>query len=1727
VFKHLSRVFALVLLLFIADSASAGSNGDAPQEGQDWIITQDTHVWDEQISVKSIIVNVGSGLKLENVNLISIGSITINADSEWINSTIYHDKETIDDNISLYRELELINTNLTMNATDEYDGTNANVFFVSKEARLIIRDFDGDKNTLDDRSFVRGDNSHVTNESLVNSHSITIGGCVNSACDNQVGDSDISNIVVENSFFENIYALRIYGNDTYIRNSTFNNSGFIVSTGDNTVFSNNTMLNSWTFWELVIPYGNNALITDNNLSNGSAGFGLFRSENSIVRNNICNNYVGYCLRLDNTNNTLVSGNFFSNKTSYATLIIDESNNNTIEKNIFFNTSGGDDTVRINGNFNTVKDNYFEKCGYTGNWYHTCIELCPYCFGSTEVIIMNNITSNTFVNSSSAVTLLSNVENTLISGNEILGPEISRPNLAGFFPMRYPSTWDGNYTKAPSNNTFENNIIENVGIGISFDFYGTPFGPAGYGNIVRNNTMNNVDIGIQVWSLYENMTIENNTIHTTNYGSSFFDSGGNAGIYLKASSTTPNLVNMTLANNTITSQIGIGIITDYTDGLYVRNNHIETFSGSDAFGNGIMCRNSFDAIFDNNTIHTNISKDSAAAGIFVYSGMDIIISNNSILAPVGMEISAYGQATDYIEINHNTVETISYGIISNRSFARLTGNEIIGICNFPSCEVVNFNEVSNYGIFSSDSKMKITDNDISKFYEFFASYISDYNLTNNTFNYGHVGVKSNNSEGEIYSNNFTNITTINFLYKSEVSIIANSYTNFDKGIYSFNSTVSFSRNIIQNGDFCSEFIDSDYEESHNILVCRDNNILVSYTVAVRIANEDNEGSYNHPFQIYNSQGEQVINDNTRLSGDAGYYILEVYELTSEDISRTYNPFILHYTYNDILVKYERNISYNQTILGVLDTTAPISALSGVGNLVNQNNIILNVEILTDGGFKEYDIEYLVNDKFAEWQTYGTFTEDNISFFADGGKEYRFRSRAIDVYGNREFKTGYEYQVIVDTKVPITDILEFEDDYYFTGKSYVKVSWLADSGDISYTDIDIYYTNFTTPYLNVNSVTWSLFDSFVVVDNDDFYYDLGNKGHYAFIIKSTDYAGNHELKDDFDVVFNYNSKLDTLTFGEIPMRWGNSDLTINYETSSFNLDFDLYVALESISADNEYLTWYLYEHDSQLDTINLKGLQDNTRYYIYAVSRDLAGNIENPLNSTSYYSSNGLYDQAFELKYIPLVEWSYDFIVEIDNDLDGDYETLLVRGLDSERLKEDEYYLDLEGNKIIFGGVSNGGFVPSEDIDEINNIRIKYSGVHGVFEVYTGQPESANSINIIPSNTTELVISFVVPKDAPICKVQRSTNVTKGFFNQEIFEPCAAGVKEYVHYNPELDEEYFYRILIVDEFGHESFSENRSVDMKDIVKLYSSTENTETGLLGMDSIIPITALVGIVMLGFGGVLLYRSKNEEILDENVTVIESKPVAKYKVEELYLIYKDGRLVKNISDVEVKTDSDIMSGMLTAINDFVQDSFNTEGDLGSIDYGNNKIVLQRGTHSYLAAVIYGETGNQFKGKMINAVRNIENVNPAMSNWNGDAETILHTEHYLQPIIDETKQSTKEMVDNYFSEKEIVLTTNYEKIGNIVEVQVHLSNYSSGGISNCRLIPEYNILNLGLQGIDPDVFYSFSDNSFIVGELESYNEVTFKLKFQLKVASATPLEIKMNYEQKGREGSTNSLLEII
>ena len=67
-------------------------------------------------------------------------------------------------------------------------------------------------------------------------------------------------------------------------------------------------------------------------------------------------------------------------------------------------------------------------------------------------------------------------------------------------------------------------------------------------------------------------------------------------------------------------------------------------------------------------------------------------------------------------------------------------------------------------------------------------------------------------------------------------------------------------------------------------------------------------------------------------------------------------------------------------------------------------------------------------------------------------------------------------------------------------------------------------------------------------------------------------------------------------------------------------------------------------------------------------------------------------------------NYVFNVEIDNNLDGVYETSLVLGDDLNKLEPNEFFVDKSNKTLHFGGVINGGFVPNQDLDKINNIKV---------------------------------------------------------------------------------------------------------------------------------------------------------------------------------------------------------------------------------------------------------------------------------------------------------------------------------------------------------------------------------------------------------------------------------------
>ena len=90
------------------------------------------------------------------------------------------------------------------------------------------------------------------------------------------------------------------------------------------------------------------------------------------------------------------------------------------------------------------------------------------------------------------------------------------------------------------------------------------------------------------------------------------------------------------------------------------------------------------------------------------------------------------------------------------------------------------------------------------------------------------------------------------------------------------------------------------------------------------------------------------------------------------------------------------------------------------------------------------------------------------------------------------------------------------------------------------------------------------------------------------------------------------------------------------------------------------------------------------------------------------------------------------------------------------------------------------------------------------------------------------------------------------------------------------------------------------------------------------------------------------------------------YRVEQVFLIHREtGLLLQHVkSGAATVHDADLVSGMLTAIQDFVQDSFRIErGDaLESIEVGDLNVWIERGSHAVLAAVIRGNAPLELRG---------------------------------------------------------------------------------------------------------------------------------------------------------------------
>jgi len=173
--------------------------------------------------------------------------------------------------------------------------------------------------------------------------------------------------------------------------------------------------------------------------------------------------------------------------------------------------------------------------------------------------------------------------------------------------------------------------------------------------------------------------------------------------------------------------------------------------------------------------------------------------------------------------------------------------------------------------------------------------------------------------------------------------------------------------------------------------------------------------------------------------------------------------------------------------------------------------------------------------------------------------------------------------------------------------------------------------------------------------------------------------------------------------------------------------------------------------------------------------------------------------------------------------------------------------------------------------------------------------------------------------------------------------------------------------------------------------------------------LIAVVGIMLiqglwLSFLTYNLHRKKQreqaEKVEKERVDAEAERSTA---IEDIFLLHRSGLLLKHYTRrLRPNVDSDVLSGMLVAVQDFVKDSFRGEkGALNEIRFGEIRIVIIEGKWTILAAVVRGARPFDIQPELGVALSDLETkYEDPLIDWDGTMDQIADVDRVMQDLIE-------------------------------------------------------------------------------------------------------------------------------
>ncbi len=124
--------------------------------------------------------------------------------------------------------------------------------------------------------------------------------------------------------------------------------------------------------------------------------------------------------------------------------------------------------------------------------------------------------------------------------------------------------------------------------------------------------------------------------------------------------------------------------------------------------------------------------------------------------------------------------------------------------------------------------------------------------------------------------------------------------------------------------------------------------------------------------------------------------------------------------------------------------------------------------------------------------------------------------------------------------------------------------------------------------------------------------------------------------------------------------------------------------------------------------------------------------------------------------------------------------------------------------------------------------------------------------------------------------------------------------------------------------------------------------------------------------------------------------------IEDIFLIHDSGVLIKHYTrTLKAERDEDILAGMFTAVNNFVEDAFGGEekDTLKRMEYGENRVLVHKGENVILAIFFTGGEPSWALESMSNFVTDVEERYD-LERWSGDLKDLPGIEKMMKNIMD-------------------------------------------------------------------------------------------------------------------------------